>query len=531
MQQTTTRTHQVPALTLSPRRYRLVVFDLDGVVTRTARTHAAAWKTTFDAYLEARGNREGKTYPPFDADADYLRYVDGKPRYDGVQSFLASRGLDLPYGSPADPPDRETVCGLGNQKNEAFHRQLRAGGVDVFDTTVRLIRELRERGVATAIVSSSKNCAAVLEAAALTDLFDERVDGTHVERLGLQGKPAPDMFLEAAKRLGVEPRRAVVFEDAIAGVEAGRRGHFGCVVGVDRVGQRDALLDAGADIVVSDLGQVAVSDSDAEATELPHALASFEEIRGRLAGRRLAVFLDYDGTLTPIVDRPEDAILSPAMRDAVRTLARRVPVAVVSGRDLRDVRGKVELEEIVYAGSHGFDIAGPGGQRMEHQQGSEFLPVLDRAEREVRDRLREVPGARVERKKYAIAVHYRQAADDAAPAVAEAVDQVHARHPELRKSTGKKIFELQPDIDWHKGRALRWLLDRLDLAGPDVLPLYVGDDTTDEDAFRVLTDQGLGIVVTEDPRPTAATYRLRDPAEVERLLRALVDLQGEGGSR
>lgn len=234
-----------------------VIFDLDGVVTRTADVHAEAWKRLFDEYLAMRERRRGESFEPFDSRSDYLRFVDGKPRYDGVVSFLESRGIELPPGAPGDPEERETVCGLGNRKNRYFLDALERTGAAPYPTTLELIATLRERGVRIAIVSSSRNCRAVLEAAGIRELFDVRVDGLDAAALGLAGKPDPALFLEAARRLGVEPAHAAVVEDAISGVEAGRRGHFGLVIGVDRGAQREALAAAGADLVVGDLAEVA----------------------------------------------------------------------------------------------------------------------------------------------------------------------------------------------------------------------------------------------------------------------------------
>ncbi len=232
-----------------------VVFDTDGVLTDTASVHAAAWKRLFDEYLQQRSARLGEPFRPFEQ-RDYLRHVDGKPRYDGVAGFLASRGITLPWGDPADPPGRETVCGLGNAKNLRFLEYLREHGARGFPTSVALVRELRDRGVKTAVVSASHNMGSVLDAAGIRGLFDTEVDGTAAARLGLAGKPDPALFLEAARRLGVAPPRAAVVEDALAGVEAGRRGGFGIVVGVDRAGQAAALRERGADVVVDDLGRL-----------------------------------------------------------------------------------------------------------------------------------------------------------------------------------------------------------------------------------------------------------------------------------
>jgi len=238
------------------RQYGAVLFDLDGVLTATARVHAACWKRMFDEFLRARADREDVAFEPFDLTADYPTYVDGKPRYDGVRSFLASRGLTLPEGEPDDPPGRETVMGLGNRKNDLIREVLATDGVDVYEGSVRLVRHLRAAGVKTAVVSSSRNAAAVLDGAGITGLFDEVIDGNVAKARGLAGKPAPDTFLAGAAAFGVAPARAVVVEDAVAGVAAGRAGRFGLVVGVDRVGRPEALRDGGADVVVADLAEL-----------------------------------------------------------------------------------------------------------------------------------------------------------------------------------------------------------------------------------------------------------------------------------
>jgi len=247
-----------PIVTLSPRDYDAILFDLDGVLTRTASVHAAAWKKLFDAFLQQRAAETGEAFVPFDIDIDYRRYVDGKPRYDGVTAFLESRGIELPFGAEEDAPEAQTVRALGKLKDRYFTQQMEVHGVEAYEASIALVRTLRMHEIRTAVVSSSVNCAAVLEAVGIADLFDARVDGTHITRLGLKGKPAADSFLEAAKRLAVEPSRAVVVEDAISGVAAGRAGRFGSVIGVDRGGQSQALREAGADVVVTSLAQVQV---------------------------------------------------------------------------------------------------------------------------------------------------------------------------------------------------------------------------------------------------------------------------------
>jgi beta-phosphoglucomutase family hydrolase len=239
-----------------PERIRATLFDLDGVLTDTASVHKKAWKAMFDAVLAERAKRAGEQFVEFDVDADYLNYVDGRKREDGVRSFLASRGIELPDGTPSDGPETETVFGLGNRKNEMFHRVLQTDGVKVFEGSRRYLEAVQDAGLGTAVVSSSANTREVLELTGLDKFIQHRVDGVVMREQNIAGKPAPDSFLRAAQLLDVTPAEAVVFEDALAGVEAGRAGNFGYVVGVDRVGQAEALRRNGADVVVTDLAEL-----------------------------------------------------------------------------------------------------------------------------------------------------------------------------------------------------------------------------------------------------------------------------------
>ncbi len=243
-----------------PGEIRACLFDMDGVVTQTAVVHAAAWKEMFDDFLRARAESTGTEFVPFDAHHEYDAYVDGKPRQDGTRSFLESRGIELPEGTPDDPPGTLTSYGLSNRKNELVLAKLAAGGVQVYEGTVTYIRSARDQGISTAIVSSSANTQQILDSAGLMGLFDVQMDGVIATDRGLRGKPAPDTFLAAAGELHVSPDRAAVFEDALAGVEAGRAGHFALVVGVDRVGQAEELRKHGADIVVRDLAELLDQD-------------------------------------------------------------------------------------------------------------------------------------------------------------------------------------------------------------------------------------------------------------------------------
>lgn len=265
----------------------------------------------------------------------------------------------------------------------------------------------------------------------------------------------------------------------------------------------------------------------ANSAALPSALDRLPDIAALLAARRVALFLDYDGTLTPIVDRPELAVLDPDMRDLLDTLAARCTLAIVSGRDVRDVRALVGLDSLIYAGSHGFEIDGPHGWHLEHEQEVECLPALDAAENALKAALAGFEGVIVERKHFSVAVHYRMAAAGDTETIKATVTAVDAQHPALRTLAGKKVRELRPAVEWNKGRAVTWMLDKLDLRPPEALPIYIGDDVTDEDAFQALGDAALGIVVRDHAaRYTDARYALDDPSEVLTFLRFLHDELG-----
>jgi trehalose-phosphatase len=486
-------------IVIDSTRYRAAIFDLDGVVTRTATVHFQAWAETFNEFL-------GADQPSFSLE-DYQRFVDGKPRYQGVRDFLASRQIELPFGDSSDGPDEQTVCGLGNRKNERFHLLVRQGGVEVHRTSLELIKAMKESGMRVAVVTASKNCSEILEAANLHHLFDAQVDGLEAERLRLRGKPYPETFFETAGRLGSEPAATLVVEDSVAGVAAGKLGGFGLIVAVDRTGHAELLRAAGADLVVTDLAEVVV--------QKPTALA----LVGELAGRRLAIFLDYDGTLSAIAAQPQQAVLSASMRSTLQEVAHRHRVAIVSGRDLRDVQQMVGLPELYYAGNHGFEIAGPQGLSFEHPAARVLTALVTEAASALKPLISSFPGVWVEQKRFALAIHYRQASDKDVARVEAAVDRVCQTHRGLRRSGGKKVFEIRPDLHWDKGRAVLWLLDNL--GWRKELPLYVGDDVTDEDAFRALKKRGIGICVQESHRPTEAAYILSSVNQVESFLHAL----------
>ena len=510
-----------------------VVFDLDGVVTLTASVHAAAWKQLFDEHLERRAKETGEPFVPFDLASDYHSYVDGKPRIEGVKSFLSSRRIVLPEGSPGDSPDEPTAWGLGNRKNGYFQQVLKEKGAEVDERTVAFIHRLREEGIRIAVASSSKNCGPILDRAGLTDLFEARVDGVVSEEIGLKGKPNPDIFVEAARRVGATPARTVVVEDAISGVQAGRAGDFGLVIGIDRVGAAVALREHGADLVLESFDDRSLDMVSAwfshRNERRPFALREWPEISKRLEGKRPALFLDYDGTLTPIVSRPELAVLSDNSRSILDRLAASFPTAIISGRGRDDVERLVGLPDLAYAGSHGFDIVGPGGAAVGHAVADWIEPVMGRVAEMVKPQLEGIDGTLVEEKRFSIAVHYRLADEASVPRVESIIDEAVASDARLKKAYGKKVFEVRPDVDWDKGKALLFLVEALGLDGPDVVPFYIGDDVTDEDAFEVLRECGIGVLVSETPRPTAATYWVQAPWEVYALFERLLSLEGAAG--
>jgi beta-phosphoglucomutase family hydrolase len=247
---------------MKPTHFKAVIFDLDGVITDTAAVHSQAWKQMFDEYLRARVRKTGEAFSEFHHGADYLPFVDGKPRYQGVASFLESRQIQLAWGHPEDPPDSETVCGLGNRKNQLFNQMIAEGHVKVFPSSVDFIHQLIHSGIRLGVASSSKNCQTVLQAVGLLDLFETRVDGLVSADLGLKGKPDADIFITACHNLGISPRQAVVVEDAVSGVQAGRNGNFGLVLGIAREGNAVELKQNGADIVVSDLAEIDIPQID-----------------------------------------------------------------------------------------------------------------------------------------------------------------------------------------------------------------------------------------------------------------------------
>jgi trehalose-phosphatase len=528
-----------------------IIFDMDGVVTKTALVHAHAWKKAFDEFLKARSSRTGEPFKEFTHDDDYLPYVDGKPRNEGVQSFLASRGITLPYGESSDPAGTETVYGLSNGKNEFFKETLEEDGVERYEPMVKFIKEVRDHGVRVGLASSSKNCELILGKAGLLDLFETRVDGVVSEKFGLKGKPEADIFVTAARNLGAEPARTIVVEDAVSGVAAGRNGGFGLVLGVARKNNVDELLSGGADIAMKNLSHMEIKWLQKWFQRKPHDLFSVwneimipsvpqmwelrEDIpiylnpyylrtgKDIFEKKETIFFLDYDGTLTPIVDRPQDAVVSPEMKDTVKRLSEKCRVFIVSGRFREDVQSLLGIDNLLYAGSHGFDIKGEG-LSMVHPKAAEVIPDVKKSIKSLEESLGGIEGLYIEKKKFSVAVHYRLV-DEAKylERIKKEVDEAVKEAGTLRLMCGKKVFELLPDIEWDKGKAIRWILEAIGLNWKDANMIYIGDDVTDEFAFRMIKTRGTGILVSGEDRPSAAGFRLSDPNAVQKLFERFID--------
>ena len=506
---------------VDPRYHDAVIFDLDGVVTDTAAIHAAAWKAMFDDYLMRRPEVIGEDHSAF-TDDDYRNYVDGKPRFDGIADFLKSRGISLPQGGEDDQGD-ETMFGLGNRKQRLFLDML-GNGVPVFGSTVELVHQLQAAEIATAVYSSSRNCEKILQAAGVADLFSVRVDGLLARDLKLPGKPDPAVLVETTKRLGVHPQRCAVVEDALAGVTAGHDGGFGLVIGVDRSGHADELLRCGADVVVPDLTAVTVLNSYERVSAMADALDSYGEIASLAETRKPVVLLDFDGTMSEIVNDPAAATLVAGAATTLKSLAARCPVAVISGRSLADIQARIGVPGIWYAGSHGFELISPDGLRHQNEAGVKAVRALADAASELKDRLAGIDGVLVEDKRFSVAVHYRNVAAERVDVVTAIARRIGQRD-NLRVTGGRKVIELRPNVDWGKGKTVEWIVDRVDEPAL-LLPIYIGDDLTDEDAFDAIRHKGIGIAVRHSEagdRRSSARFALDDPDAVCRFLRNLAD--------
>ncbi len=487
--------------------YKALITDMDGVLTRTARVHERAWKTMFDNVLKEHNE------PPFTHD-DYRQYVDGKPRSDGVRDFLKSRNIEIDEGAPSDTAEHNTVQGLGTRKNDLFLRLIEEDGVETFSDATAAVARWRRGHLPLAAFSASRNCKRILKAAGLIDQFDAIVDGETAREHGFNGKPQLMSF--AAEQLGVSPSETVVLEDATSGVRAGRDSQFGLVIGVNRGDHTEELDRAGAHHVVDNLSHLRFRRA------MPSALDEYTAIEHLRNGRPVAIFLDFDGTLSPIVNDPDAADMTEDMRDVVRRLAAEYPVAIVSGRARKDVEQRVALDDLYYAGNHGFDIKGPD-RSMTHKDAANARPELDDVEQHLHEQLDSIDGTFIERKPFSVAIHYRNVDASQHATVSDTVASITSGASHLKRHDGKMVIELLPDVEWDKGHAVNWIINALNIDPAQSLVMYIGDDETDEDAFRTIHGRGLGIRVGDREIASLADYVLRDPDEVKVFLRQLKD--------
>ncbi len=499
-----------------------IILDLDGVITSTAKIHAMAWKEMFDTFLAEYSHRTSTPFYPFDQEREYRLYVDGRPRYEGAKNFLESRGIEIPLGTPNDSPGSETVCGLANSKNLIYLSFLNKQGAHVYEDTIDTVKKWRYQHKKTAVISASKNCRMVLTKAGISGLFDIIVDGNDALEHKLKGKPEPDIFLYAAQKLHVNPLKAAIVEDSSAGVKAGKDGGFAYIIGISRNDHADLLREYGSDIVVSSLYDIPNFEKY-EKKSTNNITSGVQEIVKSIdiiKQESFLLLLDYDGTLTPIVDRPELAILSQDVKEIIQQLTKVVKVAIISGRDLENVKKLVEIEDLFYAGSHGFEISGPGNMHFELDAAKKTLPELSKVEQDVKRGLIEIKEVLFEKKKFSVAIHYRQVnKQEEIDHIATVVEKIAKRYESLVITNGKKVFEIRPKLNWDKGKAVRWLAGRIFEIDTPVYPLYIGDDLTDEDAFHEIKGWGRSVVVGDHAYESFADVKIKDTEDVFTFLK------------
>lgn len=492
---------------------KAVVADMDSVLTRMAGLHERAWQVAFNTFFAScSGDDNRRAELSHD---EYRRYLDGKLRYQGAADLLAARHIDLPKGTVADEPGTRTVSGIGNHKEKVLIELLEREGVAVFADALDALRRWRLSGIKLAAISASCNCRTVLRIVELEKHLDVIVDGEQAREREFNSKQA--MMLEAARQLGVQPADTLVLEDTAAGIRAGRKAGFGLTVGVNRNHHAAELENAGADAVVWSLSALRFPRC------LPSALNTVDTIlASHAAERAVAIFLDFDGTLAAIVEDPRKVTLDDPISSTLRTLSGLCTLGLISGRDRSDLQKRVGIEGILYAGSHGLDIGGPGYEKI-LPEAEAAVPEIERATQRLSQALESIHGVIIERKRFGVAVHYRQVRSDVdRQQIMRVVDSVLV-DTGLRKRKGKQVVELEPEVNWDKGHALAWLLETAELDAEHVLVVYIGDDETDEDVFASLAGKGVSIVVDDEVSNSLADYRLANPDEVARFLHHLVD--------
>jgi trehalose 6-phosphate phosphatase len=500
-----------------------VILDLDSIITNMATLRIKSWEKTFRRYIKENNSKS----TPF-SKRDYNMYFEGRPEFNSLLNFLGSRGILLPEGTDKDPVNANTIWSLYKLKRQIFTEILEKDNMELSANVGNALRDWRSAGLKCGVVSSGWDCRTVLEKTDFSDQFDILIDDFIMKERGLGDKLFMNYLLEVAKELESSPERCVVIVDSLKGVQAGTVGNFSLVAGVDHKNMRKVLIENGADIVVDDIKHIDLNNKELKMFFIefaPSLFTNLEDFFSLFRNKRPALFLDYDGTLTPIVKNPSEAVLSEDMRSVLTNCSKMLPVAIISGRDLDDLKQLVRISNIIYGGSHGFRITGPGGLYMEHPDSDKILPGLNGIEDKLHKLFdNKIAGIKIERKRYAIAVHYRNVAEEDVPFIIREVENTIDQSSGFRKGEGKKVIEVRPDVDWHKGRAIGWLLERREFnAGEEVIPIYIGDDLTDEDVFENLPESGIGILAGFHGGKTSARYSLKNVYQVRLFIEMLAN--------
>ena len=525
--------------------FEVAIFNLEEVIVKTVSLHYETWKSVLDEYLHFRESRNNEPFDEFTYD-DYLVCFNGKSRYQGVRNFLKSRRIQIPLGDLQDDPDKETMWAIANKENLRFCEILKSQGVKLNPSSIQFIKNLKKAGVRIGLASSSENGKFIFEIAGVEELFDTKVYGEVASKNKLQKKSEENIFVTASYILGSLPAKAIVIEDVPCQIETIRNSGFGLVIGLAKENNESEVAEHGADVVVHDLSQITLEWIEQWFHKRPLYLFDFwDHAPKRLYGlpeegtiiinpyylssakdallgkKKIVFFLDYDGTLTPIVDRPEQALLSLDMRNVVERLLQRYTTAIISGRLRSDVEKLVGIKGLFYAGSHGFDISGKGISMVE-PRAKKAIPLISKITKQLSKNLQGIPQILIEEKKFSVAVHYRLVEEKYLPKIKDFVDSIIQHNDSLRLMCGKKVFEILPAIDWDKGKAVQWIMGALRISFSSASVVYIGDDTTDEDAFRIVRTRGRGILVSSHPKESTADFRLSNPQEVKKLFEEII---------
>ncbi len=481
---------------------------MDGVVTQTATLHFDAWKIILDEYV-TNLDKKNRLF----SEDEYWSYLDGMPRKEGLSNFLKERKIGY---------HQDILEQLCDKKNELLHRMLFNQSVKYFSDTIQFIEFLLAHNYQIALISSSKNCIPILESAQIKHLFPIYVDGIISEELNLRGKPEPDIFLEAAKRLKLLPRECVIIEDALAGVKAGKKGGFGGVIALDRRNKlHHQFRQLGADYILPNLASAQnlfyfPTSRTAPLKTGTQALKSI--LRLSKLNYQFVIFLDYDGTLTPIRERPSEAVLSNSMHYCLNHLSRHYPTVIMSGRELKNLQKLINIASLFYSGNHGFEFEGP---QYSYEIGQGFKEEIKEVYDSLYQCLFSIPDCFIENKTFSLSVHYRLVEKKYRHLIEKEIERIMVEHPHLKKHLGKKVYEIRPNINWNKGIASTSILNRFKAKNHKLIPIYIGDDVSDEDAFEAFKATGITIKVAEKLHHTKAHYYLDSPLEVQNFLTQL----------